>query len=213
MFPGDVELDHVQIDDWDEEAKEEAVAVEEEELVGVQQEIERLRQEQQSILRRQAAMQRDEAHRLNINRERARLVETQYNQDILRQQGHEAPSHHQIPHQPPPSPPSAPHNQISHEPPPPVPPHNHLFQPPPPPQMATIDPKSPLAKHLQLMPWPLHNRAVPPPKYHGNTDPRKFLMCYEATIALAGGDEATLTKSLIISLEDVSANWYSRLPP
>jgi hypothetical protein len=28
-----------------------------------------------------------------------------------------------------------------------------------------------------------------------------------------GGDEATLAKSLIISLEDAVANWYSRLPP
>jgi hypothetical protein len=37
-------------------------------------------------------------------------------------------------------------------------------------------------------------------------------MCYEATIASAG-DEATLTKSLIITLEDTTANWYSRLPP
>jgi hypothetical protein len=38
-------------------------------------------------------------------------------------------------------------------------------------------------------------------------------MCYKAAIASAGGDEATLTKSLIISLEDAPANWYSRLPP
>jgi hypothetical protein len=54
---------------------------------------------------------------------------------------------------------------------------------------------------------------VPPPKYDGNTDPRKFLLCYEAAISLVGGDEATLAKSLIISLEDAAANWYSRLPP
>jgi hypothetical protein len=54
---------------------------------------------------------------------------------------------------------------------------------------------------------------VPPLKYHGNTDPHKFLMCYEAAIASAVGDEATLANSLIISLEDASANWYSRLPP
>jgi hypothetical protein len=46
-----------------------------------------------------------------------------------------------------------------------------------------------------------------------NSDPGKLLMCYEATIASVGGDEATLTKPLIISLEDVAANWYSRLPP
>jgi hypothetical protein len=37
-------------------------------------------------------------------------------------------------------------------------------------------------------------------------------MCYEAAIALAGGDKANLAKSLIISLEDAAANWYSRLP-
>jgi hypothetical protein len=38
-------------------------------------------------------------------------------------------------------------------------------------------------------------------------------MSYEAAIASAGGDEATLTKSLIISLEDVVTNWYFRFPP
>jgi hypothetical protein len=38
-------------------------------------------------------------------------------------------------------------------------------------------------------------------------------MSYQAAIALSGGDEATLTKSLIISLEDADANWYSRFPP
>jgi hypothetical protein len=38
-------------------------------------------------------------------------------------------------------------------------------------------------------------------------------MCYEATIASAGGDKASLAKSLIISLEDAITNRYSRLPP
>jgi hypothetical protein len=46
-----------------------------------------------------------------------------------------------------------------------------------------------------------------------NTDPCKFLMCYEAGIASTGGNEATLAKSLIISLEDATTNWYSRLSP
>jgi hypothetical protein len=53
---------------------------------------------------------------------------------------------------------------------------------------------------------------MPPPKYHGNTDPRKFIRCYQTAKASVGGDEATLAKSLIISLEDVATNWYSRLP-
>jgi hypothetical protein len=79
--------------------------------------------------------------------------------------------------------------------------------------MGTIDPKSPLVEHLQLTPWPLHYRAVTLPKYHGNIDPRMFVMCYEAAIASIGGDEDTLAKSLIISLEDVAPNWYSMLPP
>jgi hypothetical protein len=38
-------------------------------------------------------------------------------------------------------------------------------------------------------------------------------MSYEAIIASSAGDETTLTKSLIISLEDAATNWYSRLPP
>jgi hypothetical protein len=37
-------------------------------------------------------------------------------------------------------------------------------------------------------------------------------MSNKAAIASTGGDEATLTKSLIISIEDTVANWYSRLP-
>jgi hypothetical protein len=38
-------------------------------------------------------------------------------------------------------------------------------------------------------------------------------MCYEAAIASGRGDNATITKSLIITLEDVATNWYSKLPP
>jgi hypothetical protein len=38
-------------------------------------------------------------------------------------------------------------------------------------------------------------------------------MCYEVAIASSGKDDATLAKSVIISLEGVAANWYSRLPP
>jgi hypothetical protein len=72
------------VQDWDEEAYKDEAA-KEEELIRVQQEIERLRQEQESITRRQAAAQCAEARRQHINRERARLVELQYNIDILRQ--------------------------------------------------------------------------------------------------------------------------------
>jgi hypothetical protein len=37
-------------------------------------------------------------------------------------------------------------------------------------------------------------------------------MSYEAAIASFGGDETTLAKLFIISLENAAANWYARLP-
>jgi hypothetical protein len=73
--------------------------------------------------------------------------------------------------------------------------------------------KSPLADNLQLTPWPPQYRAAPPPKYYGDTDPRKYLMCYEAAITSSCRDDDTLAKSLIISLKGATAKWYSRLPP
>jgi hypothetical protein len=45
------------------------------------------------------------------------------------------------------------------------------------------------------------------------TPPPANSLSYEAAIASVGGDKATLAKSLIISLEDAAANWYSRLLP
>jgi hypothetical protein len=38
-------------------------------------------------------------------------------------------------------------------------------------------------------------------------------MSYEVAIALSGGEDTTLAKSFIISLENATANWYARLPP
>jgi hypothetical protein len=70
-----------------------------------------------------------------------------------------------------------------------------------------------LADNLQLASWLPQYRAAPPPKYYGEFDPQMFFMSYEAAIALFGGDETTLTKSFITSLENVATNWYARLPP
>jgi hypothetical protein len=50
-------------------------------------------------------------------------------------------------------------------------------------------------------------------KYYGESDPQKFLMSYEAAIALSGGDDTTLTKLFIIPIENAATNWYVRLPP
>jgi hypothetical protein len=69
-----------------------------------------------------------------------------------------------------------------------------------------------LADNLQIAPWQPQYRAVPPPKYYGEFDPQKFHMSNEAVIASSGGDDTTLTKSFIISLENAATNWYARLP-
>jgi hypothetical protein len=46
VVEGDTEFDQIQVQDWDEEAEEDEAAAKEEELVRVQQKIERLQQEQ-----------------------------------------------------------------------------------------------------------------------------------------------------------------------
>jgi hypothetical protein len=58
---GDAELNQIHVQDWDEEDHEDKVGAEEEELIWVQQEIGRLCQEQESLMRRQAADQRAKA--------------------------------------------------------------------------------------------------------------------------------------------------------
>jgi hypothetical protein len=72
--------------------------------------------------------------------------------------------------------------------------------------MGVIDNKYLLANNMQLAPWLPQYRAVMPPKYFNDLDPRKFLMCYKAEIASSRGDKGTLAKSFIISLKGIAAN-------
>jgi hypothetical protein len=64
----------MQVKDWDEEEEGDEAATEEEELIRVQQEIERLRQEQESIMRRHAIAQCAEARRQHINIEQTSVT-------------------------------------------------------------------------------------------------------------------------------------------
>jgi hypothetical protein len=61
------------VEDWEDGAFK-GEAAQEEELARVQQEIERFRQEQESITRKQAVAQHDKVRWQHINRERARLT-------------------------------------------------------------------------------------------------------------------------------------------
>jgi hypothetical protein len=73
------------------------------------------------------------------------------------------------------------------------------------------DPKSPLSQEIQITPWPQSYRPVPLPRFSLQSDPRQFLMSYEASILSAGGDDSVLVKSFIIAADEAAAQWYSLL--
>jgi hypothetical protein len=64
-----------------------------------------------------------------------------------------------------------------------------------------------------VSPWPANFRAGTYPKYNGSTDPAQYIMSYQVVVASSGGDDATMAKSFIISLEGPALTWYTRLPP
>jgi hypothetical protein len=76
-----------------------------------------------------------------------------------------------------------------------------------------LDERSPLAPHLQVSPWPANFRAGTYPKYNGSTDTAQYIMSYQVTVASSGGDDATMAKSFIITLEGPALTWYTRLSP
>ena len=66
-----------------------------------------------------------------------------------------------------------------------------------------FDPKSPLSKELQLHPWPGGYKPRIP-AFDGKSNPQKFIASYETAVYLAGGDSATLAKSLILAVQDIA---------
>jgi hypothetical protein len=59
------------------------------------------------------------------------------------------------------------------------------------------DEASPLTPELQATPWPPLYRPPTLPIYDGLTNPKQFLMSYEATISSYGGNSAVMTKSFV----------------
>jgi hypothetical protein len=71
----------------------------------------------------------------------------------------------------------------------------------------TFDDASPLVAELQAIPWP---QSYKPPQllmYDGHSDPKQFLMSYEATIFSYGGNAA------VMAVRNVAQTWYSSLRP
>jgi hypothetical protein len=76
-----------------------------------------------------------------------------------------------------------------------------------------LDERSPLVPQLQESPWLTNFRVGTHSKYNGSTDPAQYIMSYQVTVVSAGGDDTTMAKSFIITLEGPALTWYTRLPP
>jgi hypothetical protein len=49
--------------------------------------------------------------------------------------------------------------------------------------------------------------------YDEHSDPKQFLMSYEATISSYGGNAAVMAKSFVMAVWNVAQTWYSSLQP
>jgi hypothetical protein len=77
----------------------------------------------------------------------------------------------------------------------------------------TFDDAFPLAAELQAIPWPQSYKPPQLPMYDGHSDPKQFLMSYEATISSYGGNAAVMAKFFVMAVQNVAQTWYSSLRP
>jgi hypothetical protein len=66
------------------------------------------------------------------------------------------------------------------------------------------DDASPLAAELQATPWPPSYKPPQLPMYDGHSDPKQFLMSYEATISSYGGNTTVMAKSFVMAVKSVA---------
>jgi hypothetical protein len=76
-----------------------------------------------------------------------------------------------------------------------------------------FDDASPLSAELQATPWPPSYKPPQLPMYDGHSDPKQFLMSYEATISSYGGNTTVMAKSFVMVVKNVAQTWYSSLRP
>jgi hypothetical protein len=69
------------------------------------------------------------------------------------------------------------------------------------------------ATELQATPWPPSYKPPHLPMNDGHSNPKQFLMSYEATISSYGGNTAVMEKSFIMAVRSVAQTWYSSLRP
>jgi hypothetical protein len=77
----------------------------------------------------------------------------------------------------------------------------------------TFDDAYPFAAELQAIPWPQSYKPPQLPMYDEHSDPKQFLMSYEATISSYGGNATVMAKSFVMAVRNVAQTWYSSLRP
>jgi hypothetical protein len=70
-----------------------------------------------------------------------------------------------------------------------------------------------VSAELQATSWPPSYMPPQLPMYDGHSDPKQFLMSYEATISSYGGNTAVMEKSFTMAVKNVAQTWYSSLRP
>jgi hypothetical protein len=68
-----------------------------------------------------------------------------------------------------------------------------------------------LAAELQATPWPPSYKPPQLPMYDAHSDPKQFLMSYEATLCSYGGNTAVMAKSFVMAVRSVAQTCYSSL--
>ena len=67
-----------------------------------------------------------------------------------------------------------------------------------------FDDASPLAIELLAVPLPPSYKPPQLPVFDGHSDPKQFLMSYEATISSYGGNTAVMAKSFVVEVRSVA---------
>jgi hypothetical protein len=77
----------------------------------------------------------------------------------------------------------------------------------------SFDDASPPGAELQATPWPPSYKPPQLPMYDRHSDPKQFLMSYEATKSSYGGNTVVMAKYFVMAVRSVAQTWYSSLQP
>ena len=71
---------------------------------------------------------------------------------------------------------------------------------------------TPLSVEFEELPWPPRFNPTILPQFDGESDPKDFLLKYEAAIEASGGGATCKVKAFVLSLKGLAQHWYSNLP-